>query len=69
MFSIIFGINQNFIGEYHNKFVNIFHENLIHYIHEVDWRISQAKQHDCELVESISGRESCLGKSEGLIFV
>jgi hypothetical protein len=50
MFSIILGINQNFIDEYHDELIKIFHEHLIHQIHKVGWCIGQAKQHDCELI-------------------
>jgi hypothetical protein len=50
MLSIILGINQNVFNVYHNKLIKIFHEHLIHQIHEVGWCIGQAKRQDCELV-------------------
>lgn len=34
MLSIILGIDQNIVDEYHDKHIKIFHEHLIHQIHK-----------------------------------
>jgi hypothetical protein len=40
MITVILGINQNVIDEYHDELIKILHEHLIHHIHEVGWCIS-----------------------------
>ena len=50
MITIILGINQNVIDEYHDELIKVLHEHLVHQIHEVGWCISQAKRHDSELI-------------------
>ena len=58
MFGVLFwclGVYQNVINEYHNKLVQIFHEDLIHEIHEVSWGIGQPKGHDRAFIQAISG--------------
>jgi hypothetical protein len=50
MITIILGINQNVVDEYHDEPIMILHEHLIHQIHEVGWCISEAKRHDRELI-------------------
>jgi hypothetical protein len=37
MTTIILGINQNVVDEYHDKLIKILHEHLVHQIHEVGW--------------------------------
>jgi hypothetical protein len=50
MITIILGIHQNDIDEYHEELIKILHKNLVHQIHEVGQCISQAKRHDSELI-------------------
>jgi hypothetical protein len=40
MITIILGIAQNIVDEYHDESIKILHEHLVHQIHEVDWCIS-----------------------------
>src|SRR3954463_10996776 len=47
--------DKNVINEDNDKLVQIFHEDLIHEIHEVSWGIGQSKGHDCALIQTISG--------------
>src|SRR3954462_12672170 len=47
--------DKNVINEDNNKLVQIFHEDLIHEIHEVSWGIGQSKGHDRALIQAISG--------------
>jgi hypothetical protein len=35
MITIILGINQNVVDEYHDKSIKILHEHLVNQIHEV----------------------------------
>jgi hypothetical protein len=40
MITIILGIDQNIVDEYHDESIKILHEHLVHQIHEVGWCIS-----------------------------
>jgi hypothetical protein len=40
MITIILGINQNVVDEYHNELIKILHEHFVHQIHEASWCIS-----------------------------
>jgi hypothetical protein len=53
----IFGINQNVINKDDYEFVEFWHEDRVHEIHEVCWCISKTKRHDQIFIESISGGE------------
>jgi hypothetical protein len=37
--------NQDVINEDHDKLVQLFHENLVHQVHEVSGGIGQTKRH------------------------
>jgi hypothetical protein len=50
MIIVILGINLNVVDEYHDELIKILHEHIVHQIYEVGWCISQAKQHDSELI-------------------
>jgi hypothetical protein len=39
MITIILGIYENVVDEYHNEFIEILHEHLVHQNHEVGWCI------------------------------
>jgi hypothetical protein len=39
MTTIILGIYEKLIDEYHDEFIEILHEHLVHQIHEVGWCI------------------------------
>jgi hypothetical protein len=52
---------QNVVNEHHDKLVKLRHENRVHEIHEVCWRICQSKGHAEILNETISCSEGCLG--------
>jgi hypothetical protein len=54
-------IYKNVINEYHDKLVQLWHEDIVHEIHEVCWRICQSKRHHKILIETISYSESHLG--------
>jgi hypothetical protein len=70
MFSIILGINQNVIDEYHDELIKIFHKHIVHHIHEVDWCIGQAKRHmTMNSYRLYRVEKVVLGISEGLIFI
>jgi hypothetical protein len=40
MITIILGINQNVVDEYHDELIKVLREHLVHQIHEVGWCIS-----------------------------
>jgi hypothetical protein len=50
MFFLILGINQDVIQIYHDKLVEVVHEDIIHQARERSWSIGQAKRHDGVLV-------------------
>jgi hypothetical protein len=54
-------IYKNIVNEYHDKLVQLRHEDKLHEVHEVCWCIHQPKGHDKILIETISNREGCLG--------
>ena len=53
--------DQNVIDEYHYKLIHLFHENLVHHIHEVGRGIGESKGHDGELILPIPSDKGCLG--------
>jgi hypothetical protein len=67
MITIILGINQDVVDEYHDELIKILHKHLVHQIHEVGRCISQAKRHDSELKYWVE--KAVLGISDGLIFI
>jgi hypothetical protein len=52
---------KNVVNEYHGKLIQLRHEDGVHEIHEVCWRIRQSKGHDEIFKETISYSEGCLG--------
>jgi hypothetical protein len=54
-------IYKNVINEYHDKLVQLRHEDRVHELHEVCQRICQPKRHHKILIETISCREHHLG--------
>ena len=46
MISIILGVNKYVIDEYHDEFIEILHEHLVHQIHEVGWCMSHPDLRD-----------------------
>jgi hypothetical protein len=40
MITIILGIDQNVVNEYHDEPIKTLYEHLVHHIHEVGWCIS-----------------------------
>jgi hypothetical protein len=54
-------IYNNVINEYHDKLVQLWHEDKVHEIHEVCRHIHQPKRHHKILIETISCRERRLG--------
>jgi hypothetical protein len=61
VFSHTLRIYKNVINEHHDKLVQFWHEDGVHEIHEVCWRIHQSKRHDEIFKETISCSEGCLG--------
>ena len=61
MFFFTPGVYEYIINEYHHKFVQEVHEDLVHHSHEVSWGIRQTKRHDREFIQAISGGECRLG--------
>jgi Mg2+/Co2+ transporter CorC len=51
------------VNEYHDKLVQLQHEDEVHEIHEVCQCIRQSKKHDEIFKETISFSEGCLGMS------
>jgi hypothetical protein len=39
MITIILGIYEDVVDEYHDESIELLHEHLVHHIHEVDWCI------------------------------
>jgi hypothetical protein len=37
------GVNQNIVDENHNKLIQVFHEHLIHEVHEIGWGIHESE--------------------------
>ena len=60
--------DKNVINEDNDKLVQIFHEDLIHEIHEVSWGIGQSKGHDRALIQAVSGYKCRLGNMLGSDF-
>jgi hypothetical protein len=54
-------IYKNVVNEYHNKLVQLQHEDGVHAIHEVCRCICQSKGHDEIFKETISCSECYLG--------
>jgi hypothetical protein len=52
--------DQDVVNEDHDKLVQLFHENRVHQVHEVNGGIGQTKGHHKILIETISGGESHL---------
>jgi hypothetical protein len=52
--------DQDVINEYHDKLVQLFHENRVHQAHEVSRGIGQTKGHHQILIETVSGGERSL---------
>jgi hypothetical protein len=46
MITIILGIDQDVVDEYHDELIKILYKHLVHQIHEVGRCIGQAKRHD-----------------------
>lgn len=61
MFFLRLGVNQDVVNEHYYKLVKLFHEHLVHKIHEIGGGISQSECHDQQLVESIASGKSRLG--------
>jgi hypothetical protein len=61
MLSFRLGINQNVVDENHDKLIQVFHEYLIHEIHEIGRGIRKFEGHHDILIESIPGAKCCLG--------
>jgi hypothetical protein len=62
MFNVIFKIfriDQNIIDKNHDEFIEFWHEDRVHEIHEICRRIGKIKGHNQIFIESISGGESC----------
>ena len=59
MIFFILGVDQNIVNEYHDEFIQLRHEDLIHQVHKICWGVGKTKRHNQILIESISGRESC----------
>src|ERR1043165_6683604 len=55
------GVYEYVINEYHHKFVQEIHEDIVHHSHEVSWGVRQTKRHDREFIQAISGGECRLG--------
>jgi hypothetical protein len=53
-------INKNVINKYHDKLVQLRHEDGVREIHEVCQCIRQSKGHDKIFKETISCSEGCL---------
>jgi hypothetical protein len=58
MFFLAFGIDENIIDKYHDKFVELRHKHGVHEVHEVSWGIRETKRHHQELVKTIMSGES-----------
>jgi hypothetical protein len=54
-------VYKNVVSEYHDKLVQLRHEDKVHEVHEVCWCICQPKRHHKILIETISCSESRLG--------
>jgi hypothetical protein len=54
-------IYKNVINEHHDKLVQLWHEDIVHEIHEVCRCIRQPKRHHRVLIETISCGEHLLG--------
>jgi hypothetical protein len=39
MFFFVFGIDQDIIDEDNDKFVELWHENIVHEVYEMSWCI------------------------------
>jgi hypothetical protein len=37
MFLLVLGVDQNIIYEYYHKFIEIWHKDLVHEVHEDRW--------------------------------
>jgi hypothetical protein len=61
MFLYSLRIYKNVVNEYHDKLVQLRHEDRVHEVREVCWRICQPKRHHKILIETISYSESFLG--------
>jgi Mg2+/Co2+ transporter CorC len=53
-------IYKNVVNEYHDKLVQLWHEDRVHEIHEVCQCIRQSEGHDKIFKETISCCEGCL---------
>jgi hypothetical protein len=61
MFSMIFKIfrlDQNIIDKNHDEFIEFWHKDRVHEIHEICRCISKTKGHNQIFIESISGGEN-----------
>jgi hypothetical protein len=56
----IFRIDQNIIDEYYDKFIELWHKDRVHEIHEICWCVGKTKGHNQIFIKSISGGECCL---------
>ena len=54
-------IDKNVIDSYHHKLIQLFHEHLVHHIHEVGGGIGKSKRHNSELILPIPSDKGCLG--------
>jgi hypothetical protein len=60
MLILTFRKDQDVIYEYHDKHVQLFHENRVHQVHEVSRGVHQTKKHHQILIKTVSGGESSL---------
>ena len=55
------GINKDVIKENYHELVEVFHENLVHEVHEIGWGIGQTKGHHGVFKQTVTGGEGGLG--------
>jgi hypothetical protein len=63
MFFLVLRIDQDVINEDHDKLIQLYHEYVVHQIHEVSGGVGQPKRPHEILIEAISGGESSLGNT------
>src|SRR6185312_8290771 len=66
MLCLRLGKGQNIINKDHHEDIQIIHENHVHQVHEESQGISQAKRHDCVLIQPVLAGECRLRNILGM---
>ena len=60
VFVLALGVNEDVINEYHHKFIQEVHKNLVHHMHKECRSIGEAERHNGVLIKTVSSGECSL---------